>query len=183
MKRLDPKAVWLFFIQNTIGWLFFVIFTSSCFIFPVVMSFIDDRPSRAPSFGSLGVMYIVGLVLVSVVVILICYIFAKLTYSNYKYELKDDGFYKESGVITKKYVTIPYERIQNVDINRGILARLFGLSDLQIQTAGMSVTYGKYGAYGVNSEGRLPALSESDAMLVRDEVIKRAKGKREQGGL
>lgn len=183
MKRLEPKAVWLFFIQNSIGWILFILFTSSCFIFPFIMSFIEDRPSRVNSFGTIGLLYIVGLIVVSVFIILLCYVIAKLTYSNYKYELKDDGFYKESGVITKKYVTIPYERIQNVDINRGIVARLLGLSDLHIQTAGMSASYGKYGAYGVGAEGRLPALSEADALTVRDELIKRAKGKKDQGGL
>src|SRR3989338_1088040 len=94
------------------------------------------------------------------------YIWAKLSYQNYKYELTDNGFKKELGVIRKKYVTIPYDRIQNVDIDRGIIARILGLSDIKIQTAGMS---GMMGA-----EGRLPGLSVQDAEIVRDDLIKRA---------
>lgn len=103
------------------------------------------------------------------------FIWAKLTYRFYRYELTDAGFRKELGVIWKMYVTIPYDRIQNVDIYRGILARLLGLSDLQIQTAGVS---GK-----VVSEGRLPGLSREVAEQLRDEIIQRARQLRGNQGL
>lgn len=183
MKRLDPKSVWLFFLQYSIGWIIFVVFFGSCFIFPVFIGIFEDSRGSINLFGSATVMLLLGFIFVSIVVIILSYITAKLTYSNYKYELKEDGFYKESGIITKKYVTIPYERIQNVDINRGLLSRLLGLSDLQIQTAGMSAVYGKYGAYGAGAEGRLPAIAEADAVQIRDELVRRAKGKKETGGL
>ncbi len=109
------------------------------------------------------------------IIIVLCVIWAKLTYKYYRYELTPDGFRKESGVIYKSYVTIPYERIQNVDIYRGILARLLGLSDLQIQTAGSSAVMSRGGMRGVNSEGRLPAVSFQVAEELRNELIKRAK--------
>ncbi|MDP2642078.1 MAG: PH domain-containing protein [bacterium] len=128
------------------------------------------------SFGFLNWL----LVIIPIFVIL-CFIWAKLTYRFYRYELTDDGFRKELGVIYKKYVTIPYDRIQNVDIYRGILARLLGLSDLNIQTAGMSASIGRYGAVGAGSEGRLPALSKEVAEQLRDELIKRAQQSRNQG--
>lgn len=114
-----------------------------------------------------------------IAILILNFIWAKLTWRFYKYELRDDGFRKEHGVIWKKYVTIPYERIQNVDIYRGLLARIFGLSDLNIQTAGMSSTMGSYGG---GSEGRLPGLSPEVAEQLRDELVKRAKGKH-QGGI
>lgn len=103
---------------------------------------------------------------------------AHYAYKFYKYELREDGFRKEHGVIWKKYVHIPYERIQNVDIYRGILARLLGLSDLQIQTAGMSSVTGSYGA---GSEGRLLGVTKEEAERLRDELIRRARGSKNQG--
>jgi len=109
------------------------------------------------------------------------FIWAKLTYHFYRYELTDAGFRKELGVIYKKYVTIPYDRIQNVDIYRGILARMLGLSDLNIQTAGMSATVSRYGARGIGAEGRLPALSRETAEQLRDELIQRARQSKNQG--
>lgn len=109
---------------------------------------------------------------------LLNFIWSQLSYHFYKYELREDGFRIEHGVIWKKYVTIPYERIQNVDIYRGLLARLLGLSDLNIQTAGMSTPVGSYGGA---SEGRLPGLSPEVAEELRDELIKKARGSKGQG--
>ena len=82
-------------------------------------------------------------------------------------------------IIWKKYVSIPYDRIQNVDIYRGIWARIFGLSDIQIQTAG-GITAGSYGAF---SEGRLIGVSKEEAERLRDELIRRARNSRTGQGL
>ena len=103
------------------------------------------------------------------------YLIAWLTYKYYKFELTENGFRKESGIIYKKYVTIPYDRIQNVDIYRGLLARILGLSDLNIQTAGASLVMSSGRLSGAGAEGRLPALSKTEAEKIRDELIARAK--------
>ena len=84
-------------------------------------------------------------------------------------------------MIYKKYVTIPYDRIQNVDIHRGILARLLGLSDLNIQTAGFSATVGRYGVGGASAEGRLPGTSREVSEQLRDELIQRSRQSKNQG--
>ena len=125
-------------------------------------------------------MNLFGWIFVLIVfLLLISWIWAKLSYKFYRYELKEEGFRKESGVIYKKSVTIPYDRIQNVDINRGILARLLGLSDLNIQTAGAGVVTPRFG--GPGAEGRLPGLSMQVAEQVRDELINRARRSKNQG--
>lgn len=169
MKHLAPKAVWLFFMRGIIGFLAFYIilgFYGGFYVFAFFAS--EDTSSNAIIYVILFNLFILALV------IFFSFIWARLAYNNYKYELRDDGFRKESGVVWKKYVTIPYERIQNVDIYRGIMARILGLSDLHIQTAGNSVSMGRFG--GMGAEGRLPGLSTQDAELIRDELIKRAKG-------
>lgn len=124
---------------------------------------------------------VVGSVVQTVVALVLfvagAWVWAKLTWHYYRYELREDGFRKEHGVIWKKYVTIPYDRIQNVDIHRGILARLLGLSDLQVQTAG-AITAGSYGAF---SEGRLPGISRDDAEKMRDDLVSRVRGAKSQG--
>lgn len=161
MKQLDPKAVWLFFIKFLSGLLPIMIFFGAGF-----SSYFQDASP---------------LLIVFVIVILpwtfIAYIFSKLTYHYYKYELLPEGFRKEHGIIWKKYVTIPYDRIQNVDIYRGLVARLLGLSDLQIQTAG-GISAGSYGAM---SEGRLPGLSKEVAETLRDELIRKRPNHSAQG--
>ena len=124
MKNLDKKAVWIFVFQKElIGWLVISFFLINTFL---VGSEADG--GYYLFFNLLAIIFGFG----------ISYAVSKLRYKYYKYELAHDGFHCENGIIWKKYISIPYERIQNVDINRGILARLLGLSDLDIQTAAPS---------------------------------------------
>ena len=171
MNQLHPRAVWLFFISSLLRW-FFVFLFLGIWLIVFLSGFSED----------IGVMGYVGWLLIIVfILIVLLFIWAKLSYRFYKYELTDDGFRKELGVIYKKYVTIPYDRIQNVDIYRGILARLLGLSDLNIQTAGASSQVSQYGVFEGGAEGRLPGLSYEDAEKLRDELIRRAKQSKNQG--
>lgn len=172
MQKLDPKAVWLFFFG---GFFVLPLFVPIYFIVSLFWGFYSSA-SRGGSTGY-GLVAIIVIVFFMLMVVL-KYFWAVLTYKNYKYELRPDGFRKEHGVIWKKYVTIPYERIQNVDINRGPIARILGLSDLNIQTAGMS---GVSGSYGGTSEGRLPGITPQVAEQLRDQLVARARGKGQSG--
>lgn len=178
MQQLDPKAVWLFFISYILRWAFLIIFIG-------IFSFASFSTKRGEMPLAPAVPFYITLVwnwgwLIVPLLIVALYAWASLTYRFYRYELRADGFRKEFGVIYKRYVTIPYERIQNVDIYRGIWARILGLSDLQIQTAGASAVGGNT-ARGL-SEGRLPGLSREVAEQLRDELVRRAKGGK-TGGL
>ncbi len=105
------------------------------------------------------------------------FILAKLEYRFYKYGLTKNGFQKEYGIIAKKYVTIPYERIQNIDMSQTLLERILGLYDVNIQTAGMISMMGRFG--GRRAEGILPGLSKDEANHLRDRLIEMS---RSQGG-
>ena len=174
MKQLAPNAVWLFFINLVFQSIIPVIilsFTVTNF-FSVRKEILDN--AIEPAISSPNWFLIIPGFLI------ICFIWAKLKYYFYRYELTEAGFRKELGIISKKYVTIPDDRIQNVDIYRGLLSRILGLSDLNIQTAGMSTPFSMGGAGG-GSEGRLPALSRQDAELLRDELIQRARSAKSPG--
>lgn len=171
MKKLDPKAFWLFFIGGFVGTFFSLVF----FSFFVGVNVFEDYSGDELNIG-FGILAMLAILLVSLP---INALWSYLVYQNYKYELTEDGFRKELGVIAKKYVTIPYERIQNVDIYRGPIARILGLSDLNIQTAGLS--YNPKNAKMGRSEGRLPGLSKEEAERVRSELISRAQGSGDQG--
>ena len=107
--------------------------------------------------------------------VVLTWVAAKLSYRFYRYEIREEGFRKESGIIWKSYTTIPYGRIQNVDIHRGLLDRLLGLSRVDIHTAGNNSPQ--------FSEGRLPGLSVKTAEQLRDELIKRVNHFKPSGGV
>lgn len=174
MKQLDPKSEWIFFFQYTII-IFAILSGIASTIFLIISQLTLETASDVLSIILIILTVETVTLFVSTIIGLVM---AHYAYKFYKYELREDGFRKEHGVIWKKYVTIPYERIQNVDIYRGILTRLLGLSDLQIQTAGMSSVAGSYGAA---SEGRLMGVTKDEAERLRDELIRRAHGSKNQG--
>ncbi len=168
MKQLDPKAVWIFFFNN----LMFGIGT-----FVAIPIFVLISVSTLSEMEGLVTLIITGAVILLGLFAVGAWVWAKLTYHFYRYELREDGFRKEHGVIWKRYVTIPYDRIQNVDIYRGLIARILGISDVQVQTAG-GITAGSYGAF---SEGRVPGVDKVVAEEIRDELVARARTARTQG--
>lgn len=164
MQKLHPRAVWLFFFSSIIGGIFVYAFIAAW----IILFF-----SLATGFSAVAKIILIILI----ASIPATYIWARLTYRFYRYELTDTAFRKEHGIIWKKYVTIPYDRIQNIDIYRGLIARLLGLSDVQIQTAG-GITRGSYGAF---AEGRLPGLDTQTAEQLREELIRRGGRSTNQG--
>lgn len=172
MKQLDSKAIWLFFLNCPLFLAALVLIL--LFFFNLTVKF--DNLSELP-------FDFTNLLLVGILIFLVLsFVWAKLTYHFYRYELTDTSFKKEHGIIYKKYVAIPYDKIQNVDIYRGILDRILGLSDLNIQTAGSSAIINNDGAIGgTGAEVRLPALSREVAEQLRDELILRASQSKNQG--
>ncbi|MDD5133241.1 MAG: PH domain-containing protein [Candidatus Nanoarchaeia archaeon] len=110
--------------------------------------------------------FIIYPILGTILITLVCgEIYAQLAYRFWAYEFREDGFRSERGIIWKKYSNIPYTKIQNVDIQRGIFARIFGFSSIMIQTAGYSAQ--------TSSEGYIPAVSIVDAEKIRNFLMKK----------
>lgn len=166
MKRLNPKALIIFFFRDTPGLLI---------LLPLVAFAIFQTAGGLPGADSQPYLGQISLILETLIwiilpiLLLFFLVWIFLTFNSYRYELTEREFRKEYGVIRKKYVSIPYEQVQNVDIYRDVAERLLGLSELHIQTAGMSE-----GAKQTSAEGILPGLGKVEAETLRNELIKRA---------
>lgn len=55
-----------------------------------------------------------------------------------KYAIREKDMTYSHGYIVHKIITLPYNRIQHIEIARSFLARKFGLSTLKIYSAGQS---------------------------------------------
>ncbi len=64
------------------------------------------------------------------------------------------------GIISHHERAIPISRLQHVDLTRGPIERLFGLTTLVVHTAGTEA-----------SSFRLPGLADADARGVRDRIL------------
>ncbi len=54
------------------------------------------------------------------------------------YLVREHDISFKKGLITFKLTTVPFNRIQHVEVNQGILIKIFGLSSVKIYTAGGS---------------------------------------------
>lgn len=133
-------------------------------------------------FQFLSVTDITGAVIIFIILIVVVLslgeIWVRMAYNRWFYEFTDSNLRQERGVIWKTYSNVPYDRIQNIDIRRGIIARILGFSSVHIQTAGYSVS--PNGA-GYGAEGYIPAVEIKEAENIRDFIIKKVhKGKGRQ---
>jgi uncharacterized protein len=82
------------------------------------------------------------------------------------YQLRPDDLVFKRGLMWQRIVAVPYGRMQLVDINRGPIARLCGLSELKLVTAAAGT--------GVV----IPGLPEDAADELRDTLVALAESRR-----
>lgn len=81
---------------------------------------------RTPLYGILlgGVIFVLGV------------LHAIAHYRRWRFDLEADSLELQRGVITHVDSSVPYVRIQHVDTQRNLFARLVGLSSVVVYTAG-----------------------------------------------
>src|SRR4030043_1908518 len=172
MEQLHPGARWLFRIS---GWVFAIVLLMflGWFIFPLIFAIF----ALTPSITGVLLAVVVSFLFFIAFVIIFAEIYARLAYTNWQFEFTQESLRLERGIIWKRYSNVPYERVQNVDITRGIIARLCGFSTVNIQTAGYS-----YSPRGRPvSEGYIPAVGVQRAEEIRAFVMKRIGNRNKQG--
>lgn len=165
-KHLCARAIWTFFFSHlaqTSILLFFLIAI-------ITISLVLD----------VGTGVTLGVIFLSAYVLLL-YVFSVLDHHSYYYEVNESAFQKEHGIIHKTNVTIPFNRIQNVNIIRSMSDRMLGLARIDIETAGSSQN-GREVAAGSRSsaEGHLPGVTLKQAQEIHDLLIERFSGFQER---
>lgn len=168
MKKLHPGALWSFRLGGLLMFGFFGIFL----VYGAVAGLSSKVQLNTAVVGTSVVLIIFYLV----VVLVLTEVYARMTYNRWLYDITSTGVKMEKGIIWKKYSSIPYERVQNVEIHRGILARILGFSSMEIETAGSSsgaYYVGPRGGGRYHSEGHIPALDVKEAESIREYILKR----------
>ncbi len=83
-----------------------------------------------------------------------------ISWLRFSWRVDDDDISITSGVFSRNHRTIPFDRIQDVNIEQGLFARLLGLAKVTLETGG-----GEKG-----DEGALNAIAIEDAAALRDHI-------------
>ncbi len=84
-----------------------------------------------------------------------------------EYYIDDEGVKMKGGVVWKKYVTVPYSKITNVDVIQGPMQRYYNIGTIHVQTAGAG------GKQGEKAELKINGIRELEK--VRKLIIGRIK--------
>lgn len=174
MKQLHPGAKWFFRINGYWAFLFLALIFG-WMIVPIFLAIFKAN------LGTAFITIISVFLLYILAVIILGEVYARMAYNRWFYEFTPNQLRLERGIIWKRYSNVAYERIQNVDITRGIIARIIGFSTVNIQTAGYSAPAGK--SFAAHAEGYIPAVSKQEAEQIREFVIKKISASKGKQGL
>lgn len=104
-----------------------------------------------------GQYIIIGLTFLALVNIM--FIFKAFPYKGYAVRQKDILYRK--GWLSRRLTTVPYSRVQHIDIKQGVLERYFDLSRINVYTAG-----------GQSSDLTIPGLLPDEAQRLKSFILK-----------
>jgi putative membrane protein len=84
---------------------------------------------------------------------------ALLSWWRFRYTVGDSEIVIESGVLHRQRRVIPFERVQDIAIERPLLARLFGTARVKVETGGSA-----------SDEGKLDMIAVAEAEALRDRI-------------
>lgn len=151
--RVSPKLVWTELITTVvIG----VVVTAGC----VIIGIVNDGFGRTA-----GTVWL----LIATAVLVVAAVTAALTPRRIRaigYALRDDDLVLRRGLMWQRFTAVPYGRMQLVDVNRGPLDRVLGMSELKFVTAAASTNV------------RIPGIPFADADELRDRLVELAESRR-----
>jgi uncharacterized membrane protein YdbT with pleckstrin-like domain len=132
-------------------------------------------------------MIMMFFILIFVGVILLCiiseYFMGQAHVRNFSYQITGTHIIIQRGVFSKRRDSIPFSRIQNISVTSGFFDRFFGLSNIQIETAGGSgMVYPggtRRGRGAMSAEGFIPG--QTNPQFIESKIREMVK-KHDSGG-
>ena len=149
-SKLSPTVIFIFFLNYLkVSFLLFVLLVVGIVMQPLIFS------------------------LVTLLAVIILITIALWAYSNFSYEVTDDGLFIKFGIIHQKTISVPFDQVQNVNIERSLIDRMLGLARISIETAGSAVTQPMQviGGYTARSEAYIPGLTLNSAKTLHDILL------------
>jgi membrane protein YdbS with pleckstrin-like domain len=134
-KTYPIVGAWV--VQSVIKWFFSSVVTSGAIAVYI------NQPSSDSKTALFEIMHIPFMAawFVLFVIIFLCHIiYVALWKSTYSFAFLPDYILMRSGIIARSEKHVPYQTVQDVVVNQGIVERLFGLATVTIQNAAQNQT-------------------------------------------
>jgi uncharacterized membrane protein YdbT with pleckstrin-like domain/DNA-binding XRE family transcriptional regulator len=121
-------------------------------------------------FNSLLILLVSSVAIPYLVIALISAWYFSAYVRNFSYVIQKENIIINHGVFTKMRATIPYKRIQNINIVNGVFDRMFKTYTVKIETAGHSAVSSGTKSRGIGPEGYIPGLR--DPFIIENSIKK-----------
>lgn len=128
-QKLGRKTYWLFVLDHIGVSLFFLFLT----IVVIVLEIVFGNQAAVTPYDYIFNYVILAGFLLFVLAALVGILVAKLEYSKFQIMLDTDSFKIRRGVLTAEYVSIPYRRIEAVDVRQSFLYQILGVSRITLE--------------------------------------------------
>jgi putative membrane protein len=105
--------------------------------------------------------YLDIVLIVLVLLLLLQLLYSYKSYLNFKFHVHEERFFLRQGVLNFTDTDIPFDRIQNININQNLIQQLLNVVGLEIETAGQK-----------SAEIKIKALSREDALELKEILLK-----------
>ncbi|MCL2807468.1 MAG: PH domain-containing protein [Coriobacteriia bacterium] len=156
--KVHSSYIWLSGIQGALSLLFFFVLMS----FGVGASLIAELGDLSDG-GFAAVLVLIFLIVTFLVIAGLIFLLQYFSYKHLWYELGAAEFSLYSGILSKKRVHVPYQRVQSVNQRATLIQRIAGVCTVHIDTAG--------GAQ--NKAVVVPYLRKTDAEWLRTQLFYR----------
>jgi len=112
------------------------------------------------TFNLFVILILLCVVMPYIVIALISARYFSAYVKSFTYKAQRDSIVINHGVFTKTRATIPYKRIQNINITTGVFDRMFKTYTVKIETAGHSAVSSGTTRRGLGPEGYIPGLKD-----------------------
>lgn len=112
--------------------------------------------------GILLTLILSTLAIVWIIILIISSIGLSKFIKNFSYNVSEDHIVIQRGLFTTKKVTIPYIRIQNINVINGFFDKRYKLYTVKLETAGKSGTLFTSSGINFHSEGYIPGIKDPD---------------------
>lgn len=164
--RASPR----FLVVGIVGWLF-----AHTLLLPMIVAFVVTAliSGLTGPFAVLAAPVLVVLTGVVLFELVSSVVVVGLDWRLRSYLVTDRAIRVREGVLNVREMTLSLANVQNVELKQGPLARLLGIADLEVRTAG-----GGDGAEGAQGSGMMHKarfVGIDDAEAVRDLILARVK--------
>lgn len=166
-QNLGPKTFIVFILKRSLIPFVFIILIILIFIIKNMA--VSIGPFELETFFNTATL--IGFICLGLSIPL-AYLIAHLEYTRFKVMIGIDTFNITKGVLTKEEISLPYRRIESVDIKQPFMYQILGVSRLTIETV---IDREEEGDKKMDdSDEVLPAIDKKLALEIQAELTRRA---------